>query len=127
MAGYPNQVGLNLLDESLNADNTPQGDALAQQGMYELGDGHTHNHAEGSTAGQMLAMQLAQAAVQNAYDVAPHGADIHQVRSSCSCTDASCANGRQNMIHGMRHVSADTGSAMSRFSDLPYDQSSYWS
>jgi hypothetical protein len=127
MAGYPNQVGLNLLDESLNADNTPQGDALAHEGMYALGDSHTHTHAEGSTAGQMLAMQLALAAVQNAHDVAPHGADIQQVRSSCSCTDANCANGRQNMIHGMRHVPADSGSPMERFSDLGYDQSSYWS
>jgi hypothetical protein len=127
MAGYPNQEGLNLLNASLDADNTSLGDNLAYEGMSEVGDGHSHNHAEGSGSGQAIAMQFVQAAALSAHLVAPHAAAIHQIRSSCNCTDSSCANGRQNAVHAERNVPADTNSPMARFSDIGYDSSPYWS
>lgn len=126
MAGYPNQEGINLLDTSLDADNTALGDRLGYEGMSAVGDPHSHTHAVGSGSGQAIAMQFVQAAELSAHMVAPHAASIQQIRSSCSCTDARCANGRQDAIHEQRHVPMDSDSPMARYSDLGYDPSTYW-
>lgn len=125
MSDYPNPESLNLLDESLNQDNTLAGNMLAREGLAAAGDPHTHKQAEGSESGRAVAMQFVQAATESAHLVAPHAAAIQQVRSGCNCSDSHCSSTRQNMIHKLR-LPADQ-SPMSRFSDLGYDANPQWS